>query len=143
MRGLSILVILLIAFYLIGCANTAMVEDAKRETDYRKEVLKMKKGSERDKKLLETVEERSYKEEILRCDNYMKEINPGTPEATLVFDQDSCRMEEVQRVRATPIEMPQEWLDQWDKESQLETEVEQAQIDFDLGDFELPKLPTK
>lgn len=36
MRGLSILVILLIAFYLIGCANIAMVEDAKRETEYRK-----------------------------------------------------------------------------------------------------------
>lgn len=128
MRGLSILVILLIAFYLIGCANTAMVEDAKRETDYRKEVLKMKKGSERDKKLLETVEERSYKEEILRCDTYMKELNPGTPEATLVFDQDGCRVEEVQRIRATPIEMPQEWLDQWPSTRQLNEQIENSVI---------------
>lgn len=110
---LTVTCVSIVLLALTGCANTADVKTAKIEEDYRKEVLKMKKGSERDKKLLETVEERSYKEEILRCDNYMKEINPGTPEATLVFDQDSCRMEEVQRVRATSIEMPQEWLDQW------------------------------
>ena len=140
MKGIGILVILLIVFFLIGCANTADVKTAKIEADYRKEVLKMKKGGERDKKLLETVEERSYKEEILRCDNYMKEINPGTPEATLVFDQDSCRMEEVQRVRATPIEMPQEWFDQWNEESQVKTKVEQSTvepIELDLENFEI------
>ena len=98
---------------LTGCANTQQVKEAKDEQAYREQLQQMSKGNKRDELLLETVKERSYTEEILRCDNYMKEINPGTPEATLVFDQDSCRMEEVQRVHATPIEMPQEWLDQW------------------------------
>jgi len=128
MRGIGILVILLIVFFLIGCANTEMVKTNKIDAEYRKQLLEMKKGEERDKKLLETVEERSYKEEILRCDNYMKELNPGTPEATLVFDQDSCRMEEVQRVRATPIEMPQEWLDQWPSTRQLNEQIENSVI---------------
>ena len=113
MSILTILCVGIVLFVLTGCANTQSMREAKDEQAFRNEVMKMKKGNERDEKLLETVDKRSYYEEILRCDNYMKEINPGTPEATLVFDQDSCRMEEVQRVRATEIGMPKEWMDQW------------------------------
>ena len=110
MRGI---VVLTVASVLIGCANVQSVKEAKDEQAYREQVLKMPKGNDRDELLLETVEERSYTEEILRCEHYMKRINRGTPEEELVFDSNSCRLEEVQRVRATPIEMPQEWLNQW------------------------------
>ena len=110
---LTVSCVCIVILALTGCANVQQVKQAKDEQAFRNEVMKMKKGNERDEKLLETVEQRSYKEEILRCENYMTTKNAGTPEATRVFDQDSCRMEEVQRVRATPIEMPQEWLDQW------------------------------
>ena len=109
MRSLAILIVL----FLVGCANTQMVETNKRETEYRKSLLNAQGSNQRDQILLETVEERSYTEEVLRCEHYMKRINRGTPEEELVFDSNSCRLEEVQRVRATPIEMPQEWLNQW------------------------------
>ena len=139
MRGLSILVILLIAFYLIGCANTAMVEDAKRETEYRKSLENYGK----DQKPVEA-KGKTIEREVLVCDEIhstiKKEVYQEIHGITL---EDKCHWETRQEVEATPIEMPQEWFDQWDKESQLETEVEQAQIEFDLGDFELPKLPTK
>jgi len=109
MRSLAILIVL----FLVGCANTQMVETNKRETEYRKSLLNAQGSNQRDQILLETVEERSYTEEVLRCEHYMKKINKGTPEEELVFDSNSCQLEEVQRVRATPIEMPQEWLNQW------------------------------
>jgi hypothetical protein len=109
MRSLAILIVL----FLVGCANTQMVETNKRETEYRKSLLNAQGSNQRDQILLETVEERSYTEEVLRCEHYMKKINRGTPEEELVFDSNSCQLEEVQRVRATPIEMPQEWLNQW------------------------------
>ena len=109
MRSLAILIVL----FLVGCANTQMVETNKRETEYRKSLLNAQGSNQRDEILLETVEERSYTEEVLRCEHYMKKINRGTPEEELVFDSNSCQLEEVQRVRATPIEMPQEWLNQW------------------------------
>jgi len=110
MRGI---VVLTVASVLIGCANVQSVKEAKDEQAYREQVLKMPKGNDRDELLLETVEERSYYEEVLRCEHYMKKINEGTPEEELVFDANGCQLEEVQRVRATPIEMPQEWLNQW------------------------------
>lgn len=113
MRGLIVLILLLIVFFLIGCANVQQVKEAKDEQAYREQVLKMKKGNDRDDLLLDSVEERSYYEEVLRCEQYMKRVNPGTPEETLEFDVDSCEVEKAQRVHATPIEMPQEWLDQW------------------------------
>jgi len=103
----------IVLFALIGCANTQSMREAKDEQALREHVLKMPKGNDRDELLLETVDERSYKEEIIRCENYMTTENAGTPEATRVFDQDSCRMEEVQRVEATEIGMPKEWMDQW------------------------------
>ena len=109
MRSLAILIVL----FLVGCANTQMVETNKRETEYRKSLLNAQGSNQRDQILLETVEERSYTEEVLRCEHYMKKINRGTPEEELVFDSNSCQLEEVQRVRATQIEMPQEWLNQW------------------------------
>ena len=109
MRSLAILIVL----FLVGCANTQMVETNKRETEYRKSLLNAQGSNQRDQILLETVEERSYTEEVLRCEHYMKKINRGTPEEELVFDSNSCQLEEVQRIRATPIEMPQEWLNQW------------------------------
>ena len=109
MRSLAILIVL----FLVGCANVQSVKEAKDEQAYREQVSKMPKGNDRDELLLETVKERSYTEEVLRCEHYMKRINRGTPEEELVFDSNSCRLEEVQRVRATPIEMPQEWLNQW------------------------------
>ena len=109
MRSLAILIVL----FLVGCANTQMVETNKRETEYRKSLLNAQGSNQRDEILLETVEERSYTEEVLRCEHYMKKINEGTPDEELVFDANGCQLEEVQRVRATPIEMPQEWLNQW------------------------------
>ena len=109
MRSLAILIVL----FLVGCANTQMGETNKRETEYRKFLLNAQGSNQRDQILLETVEERSYTEEVLRCEHYMKKINRGTPEEELVFDSNSCQLEEVQQVRATPIEMPQEWLNQW------------------------------
>ena len=113
MSILTILCVGIVLFVLTGCANVQQVKQAKDDQALREQVLKMPKGNDRDELLLETVEERSYYEEVIRCENYMTTKNAGTPEATRVFDQDSCRMEEVQRVEATPIEMPQEWLDQW------------------------------
>jgi len=139
MRGLSILVILLIAFYLIGCANTQMVEDAKRETEYRKSLENYGK----DQKPVEA-KGKTIEREVLVCDEIhstiKKEVYQEIHGVTL---EDKCHWETRQEVETTPIEMPQEWFDQWNKESQPETEVEQAQIDFDLGDFELPDLTTK
>lgn len=102
-----------VLFVLTGCANTQSMREAKDEQKLREQVLKMPKGNARDEKLLETVEERSYYEEVLRCEHYMKKINEGTPEEELVFDANGCQLEEVQRVHATPVEMPQEWLNQW------------------------------
>lgn len=110
MRGI---VVLTVAVFLIGCANTQMVQDAKREAEYRKAIQSTPKGNDRDELLLETVKERSYYEEVLRCEHYMKKINPGTPEEELVFDSNGCRLEEVQFVKPTQIEMPQEWMNQW------------------------------
>lgn len=97
-----------------GCSSAQHQYSIDRvETEYRKSLQNAQGSDQRDQILLETVEERSYTEEILRCEHYMKRINPGTPEEELVFDSNGCSMEEVQRVRATQIEMPQEWLNQW------------------------------
>ena len=99
---------------LCGCSGAQYQYSIDRaETEYRKALKNAQGSNQRDEILLETVEERSYTEEILRCEHYMKKINEGTPEEKLVFDSNSCGMEEVQRVRATQIEMPQEWLNQW------------------------------
>ena len=100
---------------LTGCAGVGQqqYEIDKIDSAYRSKLHDMKRGNDRNETLLETVKERSYTEEILRCENYMKKINQGTPKEELVFDSDSCKMEEVQRVRPTSIEMPKEWLDQW------------------------------
>lgn len=104
----------IIVFGLTGCANIAQVEANKSETEYRKHLREFSdhKKSINDE-LYETVEERSYYEEIIRCEQYMKRVNPGTPEETLQFNVDGCEVEKVQRIHATPIEMPKEWLDQW------------------------------
>lgn len=106
---------LALVMILAGCAgiNQQQYEIDKIDSKYRKSLQNAQGSNQRDQILLETVEERSYTEEILRCEHYMKRINPGTPEEELVFDSNGCSMEEVQRVRATQIEMPQEWLNQW------------------------------
>ena len=126
---LTVTCVSIVLLALTGCANTADVKTAKIEADYRKEVLKMKKGSERDKKLLETVEERSYEIEVLRCERYMKKVDPGTPNEHLEFDIDSCHVEKAQQVHATPIEMPQEWLDQWPSTRQVNEQIENSVIE--------------
>ena len=104
----------IIVFGLTGCAGIDQLqyEQDKAESEYRKSLQKSK-GNKRDELLYETVEERSYYEEIIRCEQYMKRVNPGTPEETLQFNVDGCEVEKVQRIHATPIEMPKEWLDQW------------------------------
>lgn len=112
-----------------GCANTEMVKTNKIETEYRKSLLEMKKGGERDDLLLETVKERSYDIEVLRCERYMKKVDPGTPNEHLEFDIDSCHVEKAQQVHATPIEMPQEWLDQWPSTRQVNEQIENSVIE--------------
>lgn len=98
-----------------GCANIAEVESAKHETAYRKHLQEFDnhKKSINDE-LYETVEERSYYEEIIRCENFVssekKEIYKEKYGVELESD---CEVVKVQRVYATPIEMPKEWLDQW------------------------------
>lgn len=106
---------LALVMILAGCGGVDQhqYEIDKIDSKYRKSLQNAQGSNQRDQILLETVEERSYTEEILRCEHYMKRINPGTPEEELVFDSNGCSMEEVQRVRATQIEMPQEWLNQW------------------------------
>ena len=105
----------LVLFVLTGCAgiDQQQYEIDKIDSKYRKSLQNAQGSNQRDEILLETVEERSYTEEVLRCEHYMKKINPGTPKEELVFDANGCQLEEVQRVRATQIEMPQEWLNQW------------------------------
>ena len=109
MSGLALVMIL------AGCGGVDQhqYEIDKIDSKYRKSLQNAQGSDQRDQILLETVEERSYTEEILRCEHYMKKINEGTPKEELVFDSNSCGMEEVQRIRATQIEMPQEWLNQW------------------------------
>jgi hypothetical protein len=106
---------LALVMILAGCGGVDQhqYEIDKIDSKYRKSLQNAQGSNQRDQILLETVEERSYTEEILRCEHYMKRINPDTPEEKLVFDSNGCRLEDVQRVRATQIEMPQEWLNQW------------------------------
>lgn len=107
-------VVLLVTFFLIGCANVQQMKEAKQESKYRKELLKESKSNKRDQLLLDTVEERSYYEEVLRCDNIVSTEKRKTYKERYNIDLESdCEIEKVQRVHATPIEMPQEWLNQW------------------------------
>jgi len=64
MLTIQVVVVAVICFAVFGCANTQMVEDAKRDTEYRKSLLEYKEPRYEPK---------------------------GTG----------------------PIEMPQEWMDQW------------------------------
>jgi len=123
MRGLSILIILLVAFYLIGCANTQMVKDAEKDTEYRKSLLEY---TESQKKQQKEVKGTSVKREVVVCDEYHSTIKRKIYEevhgTTL---EENCYYTTIEDV-TVPIEMPQEWMDQWNKDSKVETEVEQA-----------------
>lgn len=199
MRGLSILVILLIAFYLIGCANTAMVEDAKKDSDYHKSLLSYHKNQIEDKKqdyakesvkiqhcepvedgiitsmIKEWFSSDDWEDVVLEKHELPKYTTIDLNGRTIYLYDDSENNEgsfqawydkEIQKAkkykyyskhnidydcytkfeeRAVPtgIEVPQEWIDQWNKESQVETHVEQAQIKLELNDSELFDLTAK
>lgn len=103
-----------IVFGLTACANIAQVEANKAETEYRKHLLESANSDNRNEILYETVEERSYYEEVIRCDNYVSQAKREVyKERYGVELENDCDVVKVQRVHPTPIEMPQEWLDQW------------------------------
>lgn len=114
--GLFVLCLFLsIAFFgMTGCANIAQVEANKAETEYRKHLLESANSDDRNEVLYQTVEERSYYEEVIRCDNYVSQAKRELAKERygIEFESD-CEIVKVQRVYPTPIEMPQEWLDQW------------------------------
>ena len=79
MLTIQVVVVAVICFAVFGCANTQMVEDAKRDTEYRK--------------ALENYGESKYE-----------------PKGT------------------GPIEMPQEWMDQWPSTRQVNEQIENSII---------------
>jgi len=114
MSILTILCVGIVLFVLTGCANTQSMREAKDEQAYREQVLKMPKGNDRDELLLETVDERSYYEEIIRCENYVSEIKRETYREKYGVELESdCEIVKTQRVRPTAIEVSKEWADQW------------------------------
>lgn len=111
---LTILCVGIVLFVLTGCANTQQVKEAKDEQAFRNEVMKMKKGNDRDDLLLETVEERSYYEEVIRCENFVSTIKRETYKEKYGVDLESdCEIVKAQRIKPTPITVSKEWADQW------------------------------
>lgn len=111
---LTVACVSVVILTLTGCANIQQMREMKQDGEYRKQLNSMSKGSKRDQLLLETVDERSYYEEVIRCDNYVSQAKREVAKERYGIELESdCEIEKVQRVRATPIEMPQEWLDQW------------------------------
>lgn len=109
--GLFVLCLFLsiIFFGVTGCANTAMVEDAKRETAYRKSLENYGK----DQKPVEP-KGKIIEREVLVCDEIYSTIEKETyKEVYNVTLTDKCHVEVRQSVETTPIAMPKEWMDQW------------------------------
>jgi len=119
MRSLAILIVL----FLVGCANTQMVKDAEKDTEYRKSLLEYTESQKKQKK---EVKGTTVKREVVVCDEYHSTIKRKIYEevhgTTL---EENCYYTTIEDV-TVPIEMPQEWMDQWNKDSKVETEVEQA-----------------
>jgi cell division protein FtsX len=121
MSILTLICVGIVLFVLTGCANTQSVRESKDDQALREQVLKIPKGNERDQLLHDTVEKRSYYEEIVRCDKFVSQAKKEVMlEKYNVELESECELVKVQRIKPTPIEVSQEWLDQWPKETEIE-----------------------
>ena len=120
---LKLVLIIGLFVWLTGCANTQMVENIKRESEWRAELAKdvANKAKQAPPPVGKVTEVETYV-----CDEYHSTIEKETYQTVHgITLEDKCRYETVTHV-TQPFELPKEWFDMWDKESRIDSETEQV-----------------